>query len=109
MPKKSVSSFISHFTALGLQQQADLLKSLDRVHEDAKLKRAAELIKELAFVRQKRTKGVKKTRAKPAPKYRSKKNRKLVWTGRGSLPRWLREEIKATKQKADAFLVRRPT
>jgi DNA-binding protein H-NS len=47
--------------------------------------------------------GVKKTRAKPTPTHRSKKDRKLNWSGRGSMPRWIREEMKAMKLKPDAF------
>jgi hypothetical protein len=30
--------------------------------------------------------GIKKTRAKPSAKYRSRKYKKLVWTGSGSMP-----------------------
>src|SRR5690349_3148085 len=32
-------------------------------------------------------------RKKPPPKYQSKKNRSLKWTGRGMLPVWMREEM----------------
>ncbi|WP_458180976.1 H-NS family nucleoid-associated regulatory protein [Bradyrhizobium sp. 14AA] len=49
----------------------------------------------------------KKTRVKPQPTHRSKKDRKLTWTGRGSMPRWMREEMKALKLKPDAFLIGR--
>src|SRR5438270_7445204 len=38
-------------------------------------------------------------RAKPKPKYQSKKNKSLRWTGRGMTPRWMREEMKGTKLK----------
>jgi DNA-binding protein H-NS len=43
---------------------------------------------------------------KVAPKYRSKKNPKLTWAGRGAVPRWMREEMKAGKLKKDAFLIK---
>jgi len=43
---------------------------------------------------------------KVAPKYRSKKNRKLTWTGRGGTPRRMREEMKARKFKKDALLIK---
>src|SRR6185503_6146511 len=33
-------------------------------------------------------------RAKPKPKYQSKKNKSLKWTGRGVTPVWMREEMK---------------
>src|ERR1700761_7720254 len=49
--------------------------------------------------------GVKKARAKPGAKYRSKKDRKLTWSGRGSVPRWMRDEMKASKLKPSNFLV----
>ena len=44
-------------------------------------------------------------RRKPEPKYQSKKNPKLKWTGRGMLPTWMREEMKGTKLKKDDFLI----
>jgi DNA-binding protein H-NS len=43
---------------------------------------------------------------KVAPKYRSKKNRKLTWAGRGATPRWMRDEMKAAKLKKEAFLIK---
>jgi DNA-binding protein H-NS len=45
-------------------------------------------------------------RAKPKPKYQSKKNKSLKWTGRGMLPTWMREEMKGTKLTKDAFLIK---
>ena|SRR5690242_3082972 len=43
---------------------------------------------------------------KVAPKYRSKKDPKLTWAGRGALPRWMRDEMKARKLKKEAFLIK---
>ena len=43
---------------------------------------------------------------KVAPKYRSKKNPKLTWAGRGATPRWMRDEMKARKLKKEAFLIK---
>jgi len=43
---------------------------------------------------------------KVAPKYRSKKNPRLTWAGRGATPRWMRDEIKAGKLKKEAFLIK---
>ena len=43
---------------------------------------------------------------KVAPKYRSKKDPKLTWAGRGATPVWMREEMKARKLKKDAFLIK---
>ncbi|MFL6796206.1 MAG: H-NS family nucleoid-associated regulatory protein [Xanthobacteraceae bacterium] len=43
---------------------------------------------------------------KVAPKYRSRKNPKLTWAGRGATPLWMREEMKGTKLKKDNFLIK---
>ncbi len=43
---------------------------------------------------------------KVAPKYRSKKNPKLTWAGRGATPRWMRDEMMAGKLKKEAFLIK---
>ena len=42
---------------------------------------------------------------KATPKYRSRKNPKTVWSGRGVTPVWMREEMKGTKLKKDDFLI----
>jgi DNA-binding protein H-NS len=43
---------------------------------------------------------------KVPPKYRSRKDPKLTWAGRGATPVWMREEMKAGKLKKDAFLIK---
>ena len=45
-------------------------------------------------------------RKKPAPKYQSKKDKKLKWSGRGMLPVWMREEMKGTKLTKDDFAIK---
>ncbi len=45
-------------------------------------------------------------RAKAKPKYQSKKNKSLKWSGRGMTPVWMREEMKGTKLKKDDFLIK---
>jgi DNA-binding protein H-NS len=52
--------------------------------------------------------GAKKkgTRRKATPKYRSRKDPKTVWSGRGVTPVWMREEMKGTKLKKDDFLIK---
>lgn len=50
--------------------------------------------------------GRKGKRAKAKPKYQSKKNKSLKWSGRGMLPVWMREEMKGTKLKKDHFLIK---
>lgn len=50
--------------------------------------------------------GRKGRRAKAKPKYQSKKDRSLKWSGRGMTPIWMREEMKGTKLKKDDFLIK---
>ena len=45
-------------------------------------------------------------RAKPKPKYQSKKNKSLKWSGRGMTPVWMREEMKGTKLTKENFLIK---
>ena len=45
-------------------------------------------------------------RAPAKPKYRSKKNRQLKWSGRGLMPIWMREEMKGTKLTKEDFLIK---
>jgi DNA-binding protein H-NS len=45
-------------------------------------------------------------RAKAKPKYQSKKNRSVKWSGRGMVPLWMRDEMKGTKLKKDDFLIK---
>jgi DNA-binding protein H-NS len=45
-------------------------------------------------------------RAKAAPKYQSKKDPKVKWSGRGMTPIWMRDEMKGTKLKKDDFLIK---
>ena len=46
------------------------------------------------------------TREKAAPKYQSKKNRNVKWSGRGMTPVWMREEMKGTKLKKEDFAIK---
>ena len=46
------------------------------------------------------------TRRKAEPKYQSKKNRQLKWSGRGMTPVWMRDEMKGTKLKKEDFLIK---
>jgi DNA-binding protein H-NS len=48
----------------------------------------------------------KGTRRKALPKYRSRKDPKVVWSGRGVTPVWMRDEMKGTKLKKDDFLIK---
>ncbi len=51
--------------------------------------------------------GFRKTKGrKVAAKYRSRKDPKLTWAGRGATPIWMREEMKGTKLKKENFLIK---
>jgi DNA-binding protein H-NS len=89
------------------------LNALGQLHYRAKAKRVRGLEQEIEKLG--RVKPIprfeelpKKTRAKPVPTHRSKKNRKPTWSGRGSMPRWMRDEMKSLKLKPDAFLIAKP-
>ena len=45
-------------------------------------------------------------RAKAVPKYQSKKDKSVKWSGRGVTPIWMRDEMKGTKLKKDDFLIK---
>jgi DNA-binding protein H-NS len=43
---------------------------------------------------------------KVAAQFRSKKDSKVVWSGRGGTPRWMKEEMKGTKLKKEDFRIK---
>jgi DNA-binding protein H-NS len=45
------------------------------------------------------------SRGEVKPKYRDKRDPTLTWTGRGRMPRWLQERLKAGEDKDD-YLIR---
>jgi DNA-binding protein H-NS len=45
-------------------------------------------------------------RARAKPKYQSKKNKQLKWSGRGLMPVWMREEMKGTKLRKEHFAIK---
>ena len=45
-------------------------------------------------------------RAKAKPKYQSKKDKSVRWSGRGVTPIWMRDEMKGTKLTKDDFLIK---
>lgn len=109
--KKPAQAVIKQFSSLPIDEQALLLNALGQLHFRAKAKRVKELEQEVEKLS--RVKPVprfpapaKKTRAKPKPKYRSQKNRKLSWSGRGSIPRFLRDEMKATRKRLEHFAIK---
>ena len=90
-----------------------LIEIRDSVTETISEK-AAELRKQLSSLtgtdvgngaKRGRPRGSKLKGKKVAPKYRSKKDPKLTWAGRGATPRWMKEEMKGGKKK-EAFLIK---
>lgn len=45
-------------------------------------------------------------RAKARPKYQSKKDPKIKWSGRGMTPVWMRDEMKGTKLTKEDFAIK---
>ena len=45
-------------------------------------------------------------RAPARPKYRSRKHKRLKWSGRGLMPKWMVEEMKGTKLTKEDFLIK---
>jgi DNA-binding protein H-NS len=45
-------------------------------------------------------------RAPAKPKYRSRKHKRLKWSGRGLMPKWMVEEMKGTKLTKEDFLIK---
>jgi len=45
-------------------------------------------------------------RAKAKPKYQSKRDKSVRWSGRGMTPIWMRDEMKGTKLKKEDFLIK---
>ena len=97
---RSYISGLQDTLAAKVQQQREYFESQLaglRVYADNKVGAAARSLM-----------GVSKTRKRsPAkPKYRSKKQKSLKWSGRGLMPVWMREEMKGTKLTKDDFLIK---
>jgi DNA-binding protein H-NS len=88
------------------------LEALIQMRDDvaqALSKKASELESQLAILGNGHSNGQKRSGVKGRkvpPKFRSRKNPKLTWAGRGATPVWMREEMKAGKLKKDAFLIK---
>ena len=45
-------------------------------------------------------------RAKAKPKYQSKRDKSVKWSGRGMTPIWMRDEMKGAKLTKESFLIK---
>ena len=79
------------------QQRAYLESQLAALREDASAKSAS--VKRTVL-------RAPRTAKRAKPKYQSKKDKSLKWTGRGMRPTWMREEMKGTELKKDDFLIK---
>jgi DNA-binding protein H-NS len=84
-----------------------LFKLRDDVAKVLSLK-ASELQRQLAALtgdRPKRPAGKRKGK-KVAAQFRSKKDPKQTWSGRGATPRWMKAEMKGTKLSKESFRIK---
>ncbi len=99
---------LSKFSSMSVEQ---LFKVRDEVAA-ALSSRASELQRQLSELtgtepakRRGRPPG-KRQGKKVAPQFRSKKDPKLVWSGRGAIPLWMRDEMKGTKLTKENFRIK---
>jgi DNA-binding protein H-NS len=114
--KKSIGKSVTTMDIAQLRAHIDGLQNvLARKVDDQRSYFEAQLAQLGGYVSKKASAAVKAVspsngrtgkRAKPKPKYRSKKNKSLKWTGRGMLPVWMRNEMKGTKLRKDDFLIK---
>lgn len=101
------------FGLLSIKDQGIYLSQLAEVHEAAKQAKRAELLAMLdelggvpAPTRAPKASGDGRgNRTSPAPKYRSKKDPSLTWSGRGQRAGWLNREMEETGKGIDYFLI----
>jgi DNA-binding protein H-NS len=86
-----------------IQEQRSILQGLAELQGYVS-QRAAGVVRTVMPVQ--KPDGPRGTRAKPGPKYQSRKDESLKWTGRGLLPRWMRDEMKGTKLTKESFLIK---
>ena len=113
--KKSIGKSVATMDVAQLRAHIDDLQSVlarkvseQRSYFEAQLAQLGGYAskKALAAVKAVALNGRAGKRAKPLPKYQSKKNKSQKWTGRGMTPVWMREEMKGTKLKKDDFLIK---
>ena len=115
---KSLKGLTKTFAKMEVSQLRDYIDNLEGVLA-AKIKQQREILEgHLAglqiYASNKAAKAVRtmmmvpntRKRAKAKPKYQSKKNKSLKWSGRGMLPVWMREEMKGTKLTKQDFAIK---
>jgi DNA-binding protein H-NS len=106
---------LSWLDELNLQQLTKVAEAIraeiDKKREEEKALLREELLEKASLLRVdprellRSRKGRGGTRVEVKPKYRDKRDPTLTWSGRGRIPRWLQERIKAGEDKDD-YLIR---
>jgi len=86
--------------AAKVQQQREILEGHLSELQNYVSAKAAKAVRTVMMVPR------KGKRAKAKPKYQSKKNKSIKWSGRGMLPIWMREEMKGTKLTKEDFAIK---
>jgi DNA-binding protein H-NS len=103
-----ISAGAGGYTSMSLDA---LFKLRDEI-ADAISNRASDLRTQLERLTGEKTRGrrpggrSKMKGRKVAPQFRSKKDPKLVWSGRGAMPRWMKAEMKGTKLNRESFRIK---
>lgn len=105
-------------TTMAIHELQEIMEAAKAEMASKVSKRRAELLAELENLpgveveetpkpqRAKRTASAADGRAKPLPKYASKKDPSVTWTGRGATPRWMRAEMEDSGLTLEDFLIK---
>jgi len=96
MTVESLLEFRRSVDEVLMERRKELERQLDQIAGRPAPKRGSQVTPRSAL-----------TNGKVAWRYRSKKDPSLGWSGRGKLPRWMRQEMRGTKLRKDDFLVAR--
>ena len=111
--RKSIGKSVATMDVGQLRAHIDILQSVlakkvsdQRSYFEDQLSQLGGYVSKKATAAVKAVSPRKGKRAKAKPKYQSKKNKSVKWSGRGMTPVWMREEMKGTKLKKDDFLIK---
>jgi DNA-binding protein H-NS len=113
--KKSIGKSVATMDVGQLRAHIDSLQSVLAKKVNARRAYFEDQLSQLAgYVSKKASAAVKAVtpngragkRAKAKPKYQSKKDKSVKWSGRGVTPVWMREEMKGTKLKKEDFAIK---
>ncbi|QRE76999.1 H-NS family nucleoid-associated regulatory protein [Methylobacterium aquaticum] len=106
---------VENFRQLEFEQQVSTLHVLQRIIEEGAAQRRKELMDQLAQLDaltgrpepalQTKQAGEGRTGKPAPPKYESKKEPGVTWSGRGADPKWLRAEMEESGLPKEAYLI----